>query len=55
MDMGTEHPSIKAAGKGSYAGNVVFSMAGPWEVRLSVTVPGSQTPVVKTLRFEVVK
>jgi hypothetical protein len=53
MDMGTAHPPFEETAKGVYEGDVVFSMAGPWRVSLSVAVPGSKSPAVRTLDFDV--
>lgn len=35
MDMGTDHPTVKEIHPGSYRLKVVFSMAGPWAVKLA--------------------
>ena len=50
MDMGTTHPTVTERGSGHYAATVNFGMAGPWRVKVKVTVPG-QKPQVKAFDF----
>ena len=51
MDMGTTHPAVTEKGAGQYASTVNFSMAGPWQVKVKVTVPG-QKPQTKAFDFD---
>ena len=37
------HDEAKLQDDGSYLAHLQFSMGGPWQVRVSVTVPGEQT------------
>ncbi len=55
MDMGTARPPFREMGSGLYAGDVTLSMAGPWRITLSVTPPGSKTPIVKILDVRAVE
>jgi hypothetical protein len=48
MDMGTEEPRVKEISPGKYRVKVVFSMKGPWAVKLSLPEGGE-----KTLAYEV--
>jgi hypothetical protein len=43
MDMGTGRDEAKLQDDGSYLAHLQFTMGGPWQVRVSVTVPGEQT------------
>ncbi len=52
MDMGTAHPVFSSMGNGHYEGKVVFSMAGPWRVTLTVTPSAKAKPVTKTLDYQ---
>ena len=51
MDMGTTHPAVTEKGAGQYASTVNFSMAGPWQVKVKVTVSG-QKPQTKAFDFD---
>ena len=51
MDMGTTHPVVKELGKGKYALSANFSMAGPWRVTLTVTMP-NKPPSQYTFDFD---
>ncbi|MBV9471305.1 MAG: FixH family protein, partial [Abitibacteriaceae bacterium] len=53
MDMGTKHPVFKELGKGRYAGNVSFSMAGPWRVTLKITPANNAAPVTQSFDYQV--
>jgi len=50
MDMGTTHPAVMEVGNGTYKTTASFSMAGPWRVKVSVTMPGLK-PVTKAFDF----
>ncbi len=43
MDMGTGRDQAKLQANGSYLAHLQFTMSGPWQVRVLVTVPGTQT------------
>jgi hypothetical protein len=43
MDMGTGRDQARLQDDGSYLAHLPFTMSGPWQVRVLVTVPGSQT------------
>ncbi|MBV9227971.1 MAG: FixH family protein [Chloroflexi bacterium] len=51
MDMGTDQTSTQVQSSGVYLAHVQFSMSGPWQVRVLVAVPGTQT---QSTVFEVV-
>ena len=53
MDMGTSHPDFKDLGDGRYQGSVIFSMAGPWRVSLTILPPNGGAAVTKTLDYNV--
>src|SRR5947209_17757781 len=40
MDMGIDRADAHSQGDGTYLANVQFSMSGPWQVRVTVAVPG---------------
>ncbi len=48
MDMGTEEPSVQEISPGRYQLKAVFSMAGPWAVKILLPEEGT-----KVLNFEV--
>ncbi len=50
MDMGTTHPAVTEAGNGKYTSAVVFGMAGPWRVTMTVAAP-SQKPQTASFDF----
>jgi len=41
MDMGTSHPLVKEVGAGKYTSTVEFTMAGPWRVTVTATLPNT--------------
>ena len=41
MDMGTDQTSTQQQASGVYRSQVQFSMSGPWQVRVLITVPGA--------------
>ncbi len=43
MDMGTGRDQAKLQDDGSYLAHLAFTMGGPWQVRVLVTVPGTPT------------
>jgi hypothetical protein len=43
MDMGTGRDQAKLQNDGSYLAHLAFTMGGPWQVRVLVTVPGAPT------------
>lgn len=43
MDMGTGREQAKLQDDGSYHARLLFTMSGPWQVSVLVTVPGAQT------------
>jgi len=43
MDMGTGHAQAKLQNNGTYLAQLPFTMSGPWQVSVLITVPGSQT------------
>ncbi len=53
MDMGTTHPTFKELGNGRYAGDVAFSMAGPWRVTLRIATPQDTAPITKDFDYNV--
>jgi hypothetical protein len=50
MDMGTGRNQAKRLDDGSYLAHLQFSMSGPWQVSVIITIPG--TPKISTT-FEV--
>jgi len=50
MDMGTDQADAKPQSNGTYRLKVLFSMSGPWQVRVLVTLPGAET---QSTAFEV--
>lgn len=53
MDMGAAHPTFQDLGGGRYAGEVTFSMPGPWRLTLTIAAHGLPRTVVRTLDYEV--
>jgi len=43
MDMGTNRDQAKLQDDGTYLAQLPFTMSGPWQVSVLVTVPGAQT------------
>jgi hypothetical protein len=43
MDMGTGRDQAKLQDDGNYLAHLAFTMGGPWQVRVLVTVPDEQT------------
>lgn len=42
MDMGSDQADAHSQGDGTYMASVQFSMSGPWQIRVTVTVPGAK-------------
>ena len=42
MDMGTGRDQARLQANGSYLAHLPFTMGGPWQVRVLITVPGAQ-------------
>ncbi len=40
MDMGTDQVEAKSQGNGMYFANVQFTMSGPWQVQVVISLPG---------------
>ena len=40
MDMGTDQVEAKSQGNGMYLANVQFTMSGPWQVQVVISMPG---------------
>ena len=40
MDMGTDHAEARSQGNGMYLSSVQFSMSGPWQVQVIISLPG---------------
>ncbi len=40
MDMGTDHVEAKSQDNGTYLANVQFTMSGPWQVQVAISLPG---------------
>ncbi len=51
MDMGNEAAEAQSQGNGIYLANVQFSMSGPWQIQVIMTIPGQKQPVSSS--FEV--
>jgi hypothetical protein len=43
MDMGTDRAQARPQDDGSYLAHVQFTMSGPWQVSVLITVPGAKT------------
>jgi hypothetical protein len=43
MDMGTNRDQAKLQDDGSYIAHLAFTMSGPWQVRVLITVPDGKT------------
>jgi YtkA-like protein len=51
MDMGIDQVEAQSQGNGRYLARVQFSMSGPWQVQVTISLPGSKQTVNAT--FEV--
>ena len=45
MDMGNETIEAQSQGNGIYLANVQFSMSGPWQIQVTMTMPGEKQTV----------
>jgi hypothetical protein len=51
MDMGIDAVEAQSQGSGMYLASVQFSMSGPWQVQVIITLPGEKQPI--SANFEV--
>jgi len=51
MDMGIDQVEAHSQGNGTYLARVQFSMSGPWQVHVLISLPGDKQTL--TASFEV--
>jgi hypothetical protein len=50
MDMGTDYATARQQSNGNYQAQVQFTMSGPWQLHVSITVPRAS---LQSVNFEV--